>query len=72
MFVDASAIVAILTREVDADELAPGLKNLRDLNLLSWSIEAAVLRFPGRYNETTIEAAEARLAQAGWRPKPLV
>jgi hypothetical protein len=61
-----------LTQLVVSGELHVGFEKLRNLNLLDWSMEAAVLRFPGRFNETTIEAAEARLAQAGWRPKPLV
>jgi hypothetical protein len=61
-----------ITQLVEGGELHAGFEKLRSLNLLDWSIEAAVLRFPGRFNEATIEAAEARLVQAGWQSKPLV
>lgn len=45
-------------------EIQSGFVRLKDLELLEWSIEAAVLKFPTHFEKPYREAAEFRLSQA--------
>jgi hypothetical protein len=54
-----------IRRLAEADVLQSGLRELAKLDLLDWSVEAAVLRFPDRFpNRLTRESARFKLSQA--------
>jgi hypothetical protein len=50
---------------VQSGETQSGFKRLKELNLLDWSIEAAVVKFPSEFSRNALECAEWRLRQAG-------
>ncbi|HUF55455.1 MAG TPA: hypothetical protein VMM55_02730 [Thermohalobaculum sp.] len=56
-------VPAISTLVVSGD-IQSGFRRLRDLGLLDWSIEAAVLKFPDEFKREVREAAEWRLREA--------
>jgi hypothetical protein len=57
--------VAAIEKLVLSGEIQSGFKKLKDLGLLDWTIEAAVLRFPGEFHNREVhEAARWRLEQA--------
>src|SRR4029077_17376651 len=45
-----------------------GFKRLQQLNLLEWTIEAAVTKFPSQFGRHARECAEWRLAQVKKKP----
>ena len=53
-----------ISRLVVSGDIQSGFKRLRDLGLLDWTIEAAVMRFPEEFNREVREAAEWRLREA--------
>lgn len=53
-----------ISRLVTSGEIQSGFRRLKDLGLLNWSIEAAVLKFPAEFDAEIREAAKFRLEQA--------
>ncbi len=53
-----------IKRLVASGEIQSGFRRLKDLNMLEWSIEAAVLKFPSHFDKNIREAAQFRLDQA--------
>lgn len=62
--------VPAISRLVVSGEIQSGFKRLRELGLLDWSIEAAVMKFPEEFNREVLEAAEWRLRQAKGENSP--
>lgn len=60
---DHGTLVAI-EKLVQSGDIQSGFKRLRELGLLEWSIEAAVLKFPSEFSRAARECAEWRLRQA--------
>ena len=56
--------VGAMDRLMQSGEIQSGFKRLEALGLLEWSVEAAVLGFPGEFSRGVREAAEWRLSQA--------
>jgi hypothetical protein len=56
--------VAAIEQLVQSDDVQSGFKKLRDLGLLEWSIEVAVLKFPERFSKSARECSELRLRAA--------
>jgi hypothetical protein len=61
--------VEAITRLVQSGEIQSGFEKLRQLGLLEWSIEAAILKFPDRFTASARECAEFRLRLAQQRTK---
>lgn len=59
---DLGTLPAISKLAVSPD-LQSGFRKLRELGLLTWSIEAAVLKFPSEFSADVRAAAEWRLNQ---------
>ena len=57
--------VDAIERLVESGDPQSGFKRLRALNLIEWSIEAAVLRFPDEFTCEARQCAEWRLKQVG-------
>ena len=53
-----------IDRLVRSGDIQSGFKRLRELGLLEWSIENAVLKFPDDFSTEIRDAAEWRLSQA--------
>ncbi|HJR56765.1 MAG TPA: hypothetical protein VJ798_09315 [Rhizomicrobium sp.] len=49
---------------VESSDIQSGFARLKDLGLLDWSLEAAVIRFPGSFPVKTREYAGFRLSHA--------
>jgi hypothetical protein len=56
--------VAAIERLVVDGEIQSGFKALVSLGMRDWTIEAAVLKFPARFNKSAVECAEFRLRVA--------
>jgi hypothetical protein len=56
--------VEAITKLVESGDIQSGFKKLRQLRMLEWSMEAAVMRFPDRFTATARECAEFRLRLA--------
>ena len=56
--------VGAIDRLVRNGDIQGGFKRLEALGLLEWTVETAVLRFPGEFSREVREAAEWRLSQA--------
>ena len=56
--------VKAIERLVESGEIQSGFKKLRQLNLLDWTIEAAVSKFPNEFSRNARECAEWRMQQA--------
>ncbi len=54
-------LVPAIKRLVESSEPQSGFRRLKELDLLPWSLEAAVLKFPNEFTEKTIAYATARL-----------
>ena len=54
--------IPAIERLVKTGEVQTGFKKLQSLDLLDWSIEAAVLKFPGCFSNDAKECAAFRLA----------
>ena len=56
--------VEAIKKLVISGEIKSGFKRLEKLDLLEWSLEAAVLKFPNEFTSEYQEAAKWRLEQA--------
>jgi hypothetical protein len=59
--------VDAIERLVQSGDLQTGFKRLNQLNLLNWTIEAAVIKFPAEFTNNAKQCAEWRLQQAPTR-----
>ena len=53
-----------IKRLVVSGDLQGGFLKLKEMDMLDWTIEAAVLKFPGEFDRGVREAAKFRLDQA--------
>jgi hypothetical protein len=53
--------VSAIKRLVETSEAQSGFRRLKELGMLDWSLESAVLKFPDQFTRKTIEYARARL-----------
>jgi len=53
--------VEAITRLVQSGDIQSGFKRLKELGLLEWSIESAIIRFPHRFTANARACAEFRL-----------
>ena len=58
-----------ISRLIRDSDMQSGFRRLKELSLLDWTIEAAVLRFPHEFTRDDRECASFRLQQAGWKPR---
>ena len=56
--------VGAIDRLVRNGDIQSGFKRLKALGLLEWTVEEAVLQFPGEFSSEVREASEWRLSQA--------
>ena len=56
--------VGAIDRLVRSGEIQSGFKRLKELGLLEWTIESAVLKFPDKFSNQIREAANWKLSQA--------
>jgi transcriptional regulator with XRE-family HTH domain len=61
---DRHTTVGAIEKLVVSGDLQTGFRKLRDLGLLDWSIEAAVMKFPHHFTRAARECAEFRLREA--------
>jgi hypothetical protein len=52
-----------IERLVQCPDIQTGFNRLRELNMLEWTIEDAVMRFPGEFSINARQCAEWRLQQ---------
>lgn len=62
-----SGTIDAIERLVQSPEIQTGFNRLHQLNLLDWTIEAAVIRFPSEFSNNAQQCAEWRLQQARGR-----
>ena len=55
--------VDAIERLVQSGDIQSGFKRLNQLNLLDWTIESAVTRFPAEFSHNAKQCAEWRLQQ---------
>jgi len=53
--------VPAIEKLVISGEIQNGFRRLQELNMLQWSIEEAVRRFPNRFTKKALDCAEFRL-----------
>jgi hypothetical protein len=53
-----------IERLVQSGDIQSGFKRLKELGLLEWSIESAVVRFPSEFSRNALQCARWRLEQA--------
>lgn len=56
--------IPAISKLVQSGDLQSGFKRLHKLNLLAWTIEAAVEKFPGEFTRDDYECALFRLGEA--------
>jgi hypothetical protein len=56
--------IEAIERLVQSGDIQSGFKRLRELGLLDWTIEAAVIKFPDEFTRHARECSAWRLAQA--------
>ena len=56
--------VEAIRRLVENGEIQSGFLRMKELDLLDWSLEAAVRKFPREFSPSTLECAEFRLRMA--------
>lgn len=56
--------IPAISKLVRSGDLQSGFTRLHDLNLLDWTIEAAVEKFPREFDKNDIECASFRLREA--------
>jgi hypothetical protein len=61
---DRHKTIPAIEKLVQSGEIQSGFKRLKELGLLDWTIEAAVLKFPDRFSPNARECAEFRLRLA--------
>jgi len=59
--------IKAIERLVESGEIQTGFKKLQQLNLLDWTIEAAVTKFANEFSRRALECAKWRLQQASQR-----
>jgi hypothetical protein len=52
-----------IERLVRSGDIQSGFKRMKQLDLLAWTVEAAVLKFPSEFTRNARECAEWRLQQ---------
>jgi hypothetical protein len=52
-----------IERLVQSGEIQSGFKRLKQLSLLDWTIEAAVIKFPAEFSNNAKQCAEWRIQQ---------
>lgn len=57
--------VGAISRLVRSGDIQSGFRRLTSLGLAAWTIEAAVVRFPGEFARADLECARFRLDRAG-------
>lgn len=55
--------VKAISQLVAQSDIQSGFRRLKQLGLLDWTIEAAVVKFPDEFSSEELKAAEWRLAQ---------
>ncbi len=60
--------VEAIRRLVRSGDIQSGFKRMKELGMLEWTLEQAVIQFPQHFNNQDIAAAEWRLAQAAAAP----
>ncbi len=53
--------IEIIEKLVISGDVQSGFKRLKEIDLLDWSLESAVLKFPGRFSKDARECAAFRL-----------
>ena len=53
--------VEVIEKLVKSGDVQSGFKKLKEIGLLEWSLESAVLKFPGRFSKDARECAAFRL-----------
>jgi hypothetical protein len=56
--------IPAISKLVQSGDIQSGFKRLEKLNLLEWTIEAAVEKFPDEFSKDDLECASFRLRQA--------
>jgi len=59
-----SGTIDAIERLVQSPDIQTGFNRLHQLNLLDWTIEAAVIRFPSEFSNNAQQCAKWRLQQA--------
>lgn len=59
----ARGTIDAIERLVQSPDIQTGFNRLRQLNLLDWTIEAAIMRFPSEFSNDARQCAEWRLQQ---------
>lgn len=54
-------LVTAIQRLVETSEPKSGFRRLKDLGMVEWSLEAAVIRFPSHFTKQAIAYAQVRL-----------
>lgn len=57
--------IETMKKLIRSGDIQSGFRRLLEIDLLDWSIEAAVLKFPDEFTEEEREAARWRLEQVG-------
>jgi hypothetical protein len=60
--------VEAIRRLIRSGELQSGFKRMKELGMLEWTIERAVIQFPEHFSGEEIEAARWRLQQGAALP----
>jgi len=53
-----------IERLVQSGDIQSGFKRLKQLDLLRWTVEAAILKFPSEFTRNARDCAQWRLEQA--------
>ena len=61
---DRYKTVPAISRLVESGDVQSGFKRLKELGLLEWTIETAIIKFPAEFSASTRECAEFRLRLA--------
>jgi len=59
--------IPAISKLVQSGDVQSGFRRLRELDLLEWTIEAAILKFPSEFSRNDRECAQFRLRQAGYK-----
>ena len=64
--------IPAISKLVRSGDVQSGFRRLRQLNLLDWTIEAAVLKFPDEFSQQDRECAAFRLREVGYGTSEVV
>ena len=56
-------LIVVMTQLVESGEIKSGLKRMKDLGLLEWSIESGVIKFASEFKPRTVDSAKWLLGQ---------